>query len=64
MTPKPKLIGSASSLEALRDLIIKRWGWNSVTLDLESGVVSSGKGPIEGLRETKARGRFRLEAVC
>lgn len=59
---KTKLIGSAATLDALIDLIMKRWCWSSVSID-DSGAVVGPKGLIDGLRVVKSRGRFRLEMV-
>lgn len=61
MKPKFKLIGSAPSVEELRDLIVKRMSWNSVSLDLNTGTVSVGGKSVEGLRVINKSGRIRLE---
>lgn len=61
--PQYKLMSSASTLEALKDLIKSRMYWSSVDLNLETGVVSSSNGPIEGLRVILKAKRYRLERL-
>lgn len=55
-----KLIGSAKTLDALMELIMKRWGWNDVGIS-EDGEVQGPNGIIDGLRVVKLRNRYRLE---
>lgn len=63
-----KLIGSASSLQALSELVIKRWTWSHcIFKDTELKNVWTVQsspdftGFIEGLRVVKSKGRYRLE---
>ena len=64
-----RLIGSAASLEALRELVIKRWTWSHcIFKDTELKNVWTVQsspdfiGFIEGLRVIKLKGRYRLES--
>jgi len=60
-----RLQGSASTLQALADLIRKRWYWETVRIESTDDpavfTVSHHKGIAEGLRVVFKRGRYRLE---
>ena len=62
---RTKLIGSASTLQNLKDLIKMRWYWDIITTqqDDKTWTVSNSKGPIEGCIIKLKSGRYRLEML-
>jgi hypothetical protein len=58
------LIGSASNMADLAELIKNHWYWNNVSfinITDNEWSVSSGRGKMEGLRIIFKKGRYRLE---
>lgn len=59
---KPRLIGSATTLSDLAELIRKRWTWSDVEFKSQSdGSYSVNNQP--DLRVVLKRGRYRLEVI-
>jgi hypothetical protein len=57
---KYKLVGSAPTLGALKELLVKRWFWSDVEVSAVGGVSVGGK-IVEGMRIIKKGPRWRLE---
>lgn len=59
-----RLIGSASSLDELLQMLKTKWFWShadAVPLTADKYIVVNGNGPVEGMRIIKKKNRYRLE---